>query len=351
MAVTAVAAVPTLGGPAELRCRLADPRIDESSGVAAASWSDHVVFTNNDSGDGARFFAVDARTCATLAASTVNGAASVDWEDMARGTAGDGTPVLWLADIGDNSARRTSVVVYEVAEPPAARPGGTLPIRSRWQLTYPDGAADAETLLVDTETGRPVVITKDVAGGRSRAYRVPASGSGVLEPLARIDVKALPGGSFAGPAWSLTGGATAPDRRTVVLRTYLAAWTWSASPGEPLAAVLGRPPTELDIPFSRQPEAISFTRDGRGLWVTSEGASSPLHLIPLAADPAGPGAQAPPAPPSEAAAPPPASTSPGPQAADRRASLLGVLIVAAGATVLAAALLAIGLLRRRRRRA
>ena len=276
-----LAAAPAAGGPAELRCSLADARINESSGVAAASWSDDVVFTHNDSGDSARFFAVDARTCATRAVFSVRGATNVDWEDMARGSAADGTPVLWLADIGDNLATRSSVVVYEVAEPGASAAGGTVPVRNRWTLQYPDGPRDAETLLVDPETSRAVLVSKDAAAGRSRAYRVPAAGSGVLEALAPLDVKALGGGAFGRPSWSVTGGATSPDRRAVVLRTYLGAWVWASSPAEPLAAVLARPPEQLEIPLGRQAEAMSFTRSGSGVWITSEGAAAPLHLIPL----------------------------------------------------------------------
>lgn len=327
-----------MGGPAELRCRLADTRIDESSGVAAASWSDDVVFTHNDSGDGPRFFAVDARTCATQAIYELTGATNVDWEDMARGTASDGTSVLWLADIGDNRARRPSVVVYEVAEPSMSRPAGAVPVRARWTLTYPDGARDAETLLVDPETGRPVVVTKDLAEGRSRAYRVPAAGSGPLEPLADLDVSALPGGGLIDAAWSVTAGATSPDKRSVVLRTYLGAWIWSTSPGEPLATALARPPETLDLPVGRQSEAVSFTRDGDGLWLTSEGVSAPLDLFPLTPPP-----NAPAGPPASAAPPPPGLPIP-----DGRGS--GLVLVAAGAGTLVVCLVAAPLLLRKRRR-
>jgi hypothetical protein len=258
---------------------------------------------------------------------------------MARSTAADGTPVLWLGDIGDNQASRTSVVVYEVAEPGAAATGGPLALRARWALTYPDGPHDAETLLVDPETGRPVVVTKDVAAGRSRAYRVPPAGSGVLEPLTSIDLQALPGGSLVAPAWSLTGGATSPDRRTLVLRTYLAAWSWPAAPGEPLAAILRRPPVSLDVPLTRQPEAVSFTRDGAALWLTSEGIGTPLQRFPLDA---GPGAAPATAPPSDGS-PAPAPAAPG------RRSLAGPAALAAGAVLLVGALGTIGLLARRRR--
>jgi hypothetical protein len=311
------------GGLAEVRCSLADPRIGESSGVASASWSDDVVFTHNDSGDAARFFALDARTCATRAVFTVRGAANTDWEDMARATAADGAAVLWLADIGDNSARRSGVVVYEVAEPGADSTGGTLPVRARMELTYPDGPRDAEALLVDPETGRPVVVTKDGGGGRSRVYRAPGGGSGTLEVLTTLDVKALPGGSLASPAWSVTAGDTSPDRRHVVLRSYLSVWVWSAAPGESLATVLARPPVSLNPPFTRQPEAAAFTRDGTGLWLTTEGGSTPLHLLPLEAQPA-------------AAPATTTATQPEPVATPDR-PLTGLVALGAGAVVLAAA--------------
>jgi len=287
--VLAVAFVglPKVGGLAEIRCSLADHRIEESSGIAASSSTDEVVFTHNDSGDEPRFFAVDTRTCATRATFQVAGARNLDWEDMAGGSAADGAPVLWLADIGDNAARRASVVVYEVDEPQAGASGGSVRLRQRWTLTYPDGAHDAETLLIDPETGRPVVITKDGAAGRSQAYRLPAAGSGVLERLAGLDVRALPGGGLVSPAWSLTGGATSPDRRTVALRSYLSAWLWTTTPGEPLSATLARRPDSLALPVGRQAEALTFTRDGTGLWVTSEGAGAPLARVPLTPTPPG----------------------------------------------------------------
>ena len=333
LAALATSGLALAAGPAEVRCSLADPRIAESSGVAAASWSDDVVFTHNDSGDGPRFFAVDARSCATRATFTVTGGRHVDWEDMTRGAAPDGSPVLWLADIGDNRAQRREIVIYEVAEPGAGA-DGAVAARARWTLTYPDGPRDAEALLVDPETGRPVVVTKDAAGGASRAYRVPASGSGVLEPLATLDVKALPGGGLAGPAWSVTAGATSPDRRRVVLRSYLAAWLWTTRPGEPLAATLARPPEGLELPLGRQTEALSFTRDGGGLWATSEGAASPLSLVPLTPLPPLP-PLAPPASaePGGAAAPSPAAIEPEPEPGGSP-TLLTAAVAAAGAVLL-----------------
>ena len=75
----------------------------EISGVVASLAHDGVYYVHNDSGDSARFFAVDV-TGKALATFTVSGATAVDWEDLARGpcptTAGT---CVFLGDIGDNS--------------------------------------------------------------------------------------------------------------------------------------------------------------------------------------------------------------------------------------------------------
>ncbi|MGV3721407.1 MAG: hypothetical protein ACO1SX_10910, partial [Actinomycetota bacterium] len=86
---------------AQLLCRFQDAAINESSGLAASSRSNEYFFTHNDSGDDARFFAVDRRG-RTLATFRVAGADNEDWEDMARGRDAAGRPVLLLGDIGDN---------------------------------------------------------------------------------------------------------------------------------------------------------------------------------------------------------------------------------------------------------
>src|SRR4029079_19547388 len=78
-----------------------DPQIAESSGIVAATARDDVVFTHNDSGDTARFFAVDHHGC-TIGVFTAPGVTATDWEDIARGPGRS----LWLGDIGDNDAKR-----------------------------------------------------------------------------------------------------------------------------------------------------------------------------------------------------------------------------------------------------
>src|SRR4051812_38520627 len=85
---------------------LRDPQIAESSGIAATSARDDVVFTHNDSGNTARFFAVDPYGC-TIGVFTAPGVTATDWEDMARGPGRS----LWLGDVGDNDATRDEIAV------------------------------------------------------------------------------------------------------------------------------------------------------------------------------------------------------------------------------------------------
>lgn len=110
LATALIALGPASGSAAAdpVMCHLQDPRITESSGVAAGPG---VLWTHNDSGDSARFFALD-RRCRTLATYSVVGARATDWEDMARGAG-----ALWFGDIGDNASTRSGVVVYRVPEP------------------------------------------------------------------------------------------------------------------------------------------------------------------------------------------------------------------------------------------
>jgi hypothetical protein len=58
---------------------LHDPRIDEASGIAQGIRSPGVYYLQNDSGDSARFFAVDARTGRTRAMFSVPGGVNHDW--------------------------------------------------------------------------------------------------------------------------------------------------------------------------------------------------------------------------------------------------------------------------------
>jgi hypothetical protein len=258
------AAVLLAGGydDGRLLLHFADPRITESSGLVAGSRS-NLLFTHNDSGDVARFFAVD-RTGRTRAVYRLRGVQARDWEDISRGPG----QTLWLADIGDNSSTRDrGLLVHRVAEPTLGGPTTLTP--TTYRLRYDDGPKDAEALVV-TPAGRPLIVAKTM-GSTAGVYApdLPLRPGGVVNPLHLVAEVHVP---------LVTGGDISPDGRRLVLRNYSAAYEWDIS-GVDVIAALSDDPERIPLPASEQGEGIAYSRDGRSLLTSSEGKGAPVFEL------------------------------------------------------------------------
>jgi hypothetical protein len=215
---------------------IADPDVFESSGLVDRG---RTVYTTNDSGDDAVLYELDAHTGREVARTTYADAVE-DVEALAPGAGG----TVWAGDIGDNRGRRDDVAAYRVT------PGdGDAP---RFTLTYPDGAHDAETLLVQPRTGRLLVVSKSVFGGT--VYAAPR--------VLHADGRPNRLHEFARVAGLVTDGTFFPDGKHVLLRTYGTASVYTFPGFEPTGTVR--------LPPQRQGEGISVSRTGRVL-VSSEG--------------------------------------------------------------------------------
>ena len=251
--------------------RFADARLDEASGIAVGVRSPGVDYVQNDSGDSARFFAVNATTGRTAAVVTVPGATNVDWEDLAVAPDAAGRSSVWLADIGDNDGVRSEVRVYRVDEPRIAAGGRDRRVRASrpdvWRLRYPDGPVNAESLAV-TPSGTGYLVTKSLTG--SVVYRLPSSPDpDRVQTLVRVGTV---------PALFATGAALSRDGSTLAVRTYTDAYVWSVR-GNDVAAALRRTPTRLALPAQTQGEGIAI--DGDRLLVDSEGVHTAVYAVPL----------------------------------------------------------------------
>jgi hypothetical protein len=261
---------------------LDDPRIDEASGIARGIASPGVVYVQNDSGDSARFFALDARTGATLATYTVPGATNVDWEDIAVARDRRGVSSVWIADIGDNDAARPEVRIYRVDEP-HVRAGvseATGPPEV-WRLRYPTGPTDAESLAV-APGGAAYIVTKALLGG-STVYAVPAGPGPAVQTLPAIgqvtfQLTGTPGGPNRLGQLTATGAALSSDGSVLAIRTYTDAYLWRVEHGDVAAALRG-PPVRVALPAQPQGEGIAV--DGRRLLIDSEGPGSAVYAVPL----------------------------------------------------------------------
>lgn len=273
-----------LYGDAAVAFTFQDPRISESSGLVSSS-TPGIVFTHNDSGDDARFFAVgeDGRTRTVF---TLPGTQARDWEDIARGPDEQGRSSVWLGDIGDNNARRDrGLLVHRVREPgPTDRERVTTEEPTSFRLIYEDGPGDAEALLVHPRTGRLYVVTKPLAGP-AKVYAAPeeldADGPNSLRLVAEVPLKTTgtPGGPGIGGLAQLlvTAGDIAPDGSRVALRTYTDLYEWPLE-GDVAAALEGEP-TVTPLPETRQGEGLAYSSDSRSVLLSSEGVNAPVHRL------------------------------------------------------------------------
>jgi hypothetical protein len=257
---------------------LQSAELDESSGLAVSAKNPGTLWINNDSGDTARLFAV-APDGAPQGTYPFEGANAIDWEDVALGPGPvPKAPYLYTADIGDNGATRPNIVVYRAREPKVVADGGTHPITGVDALTLsdPDGAHDAEALMVDPRSGEIYIVVKHLAtGGPAGVYRAPAGlAAGGTTVLTKVGDVRLP---FGPVAFAVTAGDVSRDGKAIGLRTYGSVRLWHLGPEQSVMAALDAKPCLGPVPIEPQGEALGFQPDDRGYFTVSEGVHVPLH--------------------------------------------------------------------------
>jgi hypothetical protein len=245
--------------PAATLVRVAE--LPEGSGLAASRRTPGRFWSHNDSGEPV-LFALD-RGGRVTGRLSLSGAAVEDWEAVAVGPCPSGS-CIYVADIGDNDAERDRITVYRFTEP--AEAGGSAKVADAFHGTYPDGAQDAESLLVTPE-GRLFIVTKGDTGPVS-LYRFPNElRSGATLRLERVGGSRDP----RPPAGNdrITDGAVSPDGHWIVLRSRqaltfyraadLLAGNWREA-GRAALAALGEP----------QGEGVTFDSEN-SVYLMSEG--------------------------------------------------------------------------------
>lgn len=254
--------------------------INEASGIAPSRQNPNVLWVHNDSGDTARVFAMTTGGN-HLGIYNIIGASAQDWEDMAIGPGpAAGVDYLYLGDIGDNGATRSSITVYRVPEPAVnanqspvtAGLGGVESIR----LQYPDGARDAETLMVDPATRDIYIISKRES--LSRIYRAPYPQSTIGTTIMEYKGQ-LPWG------WA-TGGDISPAGSEIIVRSSGSGSLWVREPGTDLWDALAGTAHSIPIRSEPQGEAIGFDALGLGYYTVSENVHQPIYYYQQIPEPA-----------------------------------------------------------------
>ncbi|MDQ0942614.1 WD40 repeat domain-containing protein [Streptomyces sp. V1I1] len=235
-----------------------DPRITESSGLAASRVHPGIYWTHNDQ-DEPRVFAIDSKTGETVATITLSGVGKPrDMEAISVGTDGN----VYVGDIGDNlDGGWDHVWIYRFTEPKALK---DMTVRAtQYTVKYADGARNAEALMVHPKTGRVYIASKNEDGGG--LYEGPAT----LSPTRTNVFRRM------GEVPWVTDGAFSPDGKELVLRSYFSARGYEWKDGG-----LGAD-HRVSAPIQGQAESVTYTADGTALIFGTEGEQSEVERVRL----------------------------------------------------------------------
>ncbi|MES2278792.1 MAG: hypothetical protein V4592_22365 [Bacteroidota bacterium] len=256
-----------------------DAVMDEASGIAASTTHPGIYYIHNDSGDTSRFFAITPegklKTTYYYKGDPTEPLGARDCEDIAVGPGPDkGKSYIYLGDIGDNRAERKYLTVYRFEEQPAIGPDSVKHVDATpLYIKYPDGAKDAETLMVDPVEQLLYIVSKRknsvIVYTTPLAYK--AGDTITLTKRSTVHLGGIP------PFKWVTAGDISKDGSQILLRNYNAVYYWKRPEGMPVWQVMTQKPTKLYYKKEKQGEAIGFTPDGKGYYTASEGIGEPIY--------------------------------------------------------------------------
>jgi hypothetical protein len=243
----------------------------EASGLAVSRTTPNVLWSHNDSRDGARLYAF--RPDGTdLGVFEVPNGLALDWEDMAAGpdAQGEGS-YLYAGDIGDNFLIRDGIIaLFRVDDVDPTTLDGSFPTSDPIALRFPDGPADAEAMFIDPIDPAVYVVTKadDVAA----VYRGPIRIGDGLNDMTLV--AEIPLGA------QVSGADISADGSVIAFRGYRTVWMWNRLPGETVAEALSGPHCDAASPDEIQGESIALDAT-YSYFTVSEGPQPPIYEVPF----------------------------------------------------------------------
>jgi len=243
---------------------LARNTLYEQSGIASSKLNSGVFYVHEDSGNANQVYLINA-TGDDLGYFTLTTATNRDWEDITIGPGPvAGKSYVYVAEIGDNDAKYSSVFVYRFLEPDLT--GKTFPVVidiaqiDKIELIYPGGARNAESILIDPQTKDIYIASKEsnLANIYKAAYPQSNITSTVLEPIDQL------------PMNKATSGGISADGTEIVLKNKEQIWYWKHDLSKTIGQTLLETPQLAPYVPEYQGEGICFAADGSGYFTNTE---------------------------------------------------------------------------------
>ena len=258
----------------------------EASGMMASFSREGDFFLHNDEGEPV-LYAID-EAGDHLGSVEIVPARNRDWEDITSVPVEDGRWIV-AGDIGDNKAKRKSIKLYFAEEPKTGkhdRYSGRTDLKHTLRLTYPDGPRDCEAMAYDPIGKQILFLTKRDKPARMYAIDLQTALTEAVAELKFLGeiAKLRPPTSTDRFHWGArtdyisqpTGFDISPDGSEAAIITYRSLYRFRRETDESWLSALQRKPAEVVGPPAPQNEAISYTVDGKAIYVTTEKQPAPV---------------------------------------------------------------------------
>lgn len=236
----------------------------ELSGIVASQKNEGILYVHDDGS--VKNIAITNKNGDDLGTLILNGMSFSDLEDIAVGPGPDASKsYIYLADIGDNNFKASSVTIYRFPEPILTQLNAPSQISitefDKIKVSYAKGSANAETLMIDPLTKDIFILTKQ--SSKSYVYKASypqsLSATTVLQPQAILNFDLL------------TGGDISFDGSEIIVRSTAQIWYWKRATGESIVQTLLKAPK--DAPYAaneKQGEGICFSTNANGYFTDTE---------------------------------------------------------------------------------
>lgn len=241
--------------------------VKEASGLASSATLPGHYWTLNDSGNKPEVYLFNEHAH-LISIFKLDGAANRDMEEIAEGIGPvKGKHYVYAADIGDNDGIRKHIRIYRFREPETTPEKQVTVTPDVLSLKFPDGARDAETLLIDPIGKKIYIVSK-------REIHVS---------LYKTDNLFFKDGDKAGlqklitlPYTWVTSGDISKDGHHIVIKTLTDIYYWHRNSNETVEQAMAKPAKQLPYVIEKQGEGITITPDNNGYVTISEGKNSPI---------------------------------------------------------------------------
>jgi hypothetical protein len=266
-------------------------KISEASGIAVSHINQGILWINNDSGNSATLYAVNAQG-SHIATLNISGVTNNDWEDLATFNY-QGDNYLLIAATGDNYLKRKKYQLHVVKEPKLNLSDTDIQVfttKPEWttNFSYKDQPKDVESVAIDTQNKRVLLLTKrDFPHQLYSLPLIPEKPQKLIFAQALSEIPAFPAPlkSRLGiiDVMNYSNMPTAMDISTdgsmAVVLTYSSAYLYLKNPSDSWIQTFNQEPKRIDFPTLEQGEAIGFDPTSKYLYITSEKLPAPILKI------------------------------------------------------------------------